>query len=228
MPGLHWVERIWDTKVYLLFETDRLVVIDAATPGRAGAVWRHLRGLGYAPEDVDEIWLTHGDIDHMGSVAALQAASGARVVAHRADAPLVEGRAPRELGPVPLSGTWQRLFNWTVGRLYEPVAVDSPVEDEDRLGDWLVVHVPGHTPGSVCYYHPGRRIALVGDAINHRRGRLGAPPVTFSPDMTQAHASVEKIAALDLEVCCFGHGPPLTQEATPRVRAFAAALSDAA
>ncbi len=228
VPGLHWVERIWDTKVYLLFEADRLVVIDAATPGRAGPVWRHLRGLGYEPEDVDEIWLTHGDIDHMGSVAALKAASGARVVAHRADAPLVEGRAPRELGPVPLSGTWQRLFNWTIGRLYEPVAVDCWVEDEDHLEDWRVVHVPGHTPGSVCYYHPGRRIAFVGDAINHRRGRLGAPPVTFSLDMTQAHASVEKIAALDLEVCCFGHGPPLTQDATPRVRAFAAALSDAA
>ncbi len=227
VPGLHWVERIWDTKVYLLFETDRLVVIDAATPGRAGAVWRHLQDLGHAPEDVDEIWLTHGDIDHIGSVAALKAASGARVVAHRADAPLVEGRAPRELGPVPLSETWQRLFNWTVGRLYEPVAVDCPVDDEDRLGDWRVIHVPGHTPGSVCYYHPGRRIALVGDAINHRRGRLGAPPLTFSPDMAQAHASVEKIAALDLAVCCFGHGPPLTEDATPRMRALAAALSDA-
>jgi hydroxyacylglutathione hydrolase len=227
VPGLHWVERIWDTKVYLLFEMDRLVVIDAATPGRAGAVWRHLQGLGYAPEDVDEIWLTHGDIDHMGSVAALQSASGAQVVAHRADVPLVEGRAPRELGPVPLSGTLQRLFNWAIGRFFRPVAVDCPVEDGDRLGDWRVVHVPGHTPGSVCFYHPGRRIALVGDAINHRRGRLGAPPVTFSPDMAQARASVQKIAALDIAVCCFGHGAPLLQDATQRVRALAPSISGA-
>jgi hydroxyacylglutathione hydrolase len=163
----------------------------------------------------------------MGSVAALQAASGARVVAHRADAPLVEGRALRELGPVPLSGTWQRLFNWVIDRLFEPVTVDCPVEDEDHLGEWRVVHVPGHTPGSVCFYHPGRRIALVGDAINHRRGRLGAPPVTFSSDMNQAHASVQKLAALDLAVCCFGHGPPLTQDATQRVRALAASLPGA-
>jgi hydroxyacylglutathione hydrolase len=227
VPGLHWVERIWDTKVYLLVESDRLVVIDAATPGRSGAVWRHLRSLGHAPEDVDEIWLTHGDIDHMGSVSALKSASGARVVAHRADVPLVEGQAPRELGPVPLSGAWQRLFNWVVGRLFEPTEVDCPVVDGDRLGDWRVVHVPGHTPGSVCFYHPGRRIALVGDAINHRRGRLGPPPVTFSSDMAQAYASVLKVADLDMAVCCFGHGPPLTQDATQRVRALAAALSDA-
>jgi glyoxylase-like metal-dependent hydrolase (beta-lactamase superfamily II) len=141
--------------------------------------------------------------------------------------PLVEGQAPRELGPVPLSGAWQRLFNWVVGRLFEPTEVDCPVVDGDRLGDWRVVHVPGHTPGSVCFYHPGRRIALVGDAINHRRGRLGPPPVTFSSDMAQAYASVLKVADLDMAVCCFGHGPPLTQDATQRVRALAAALSDA-
>jgi hydroxyacylglutathione hydrolase len=224
VPGLHWVERIWDTKVYLLCETDRLVVIDAATPGRAGAIWRHLRDLGYAPQDVDEIWLTHGDIDHMGSVAALKASSGARVIAHQDDAPLVEGCAQRELGPVPLAGTWQRLFNWAVDRIFEPTTVDCPVEDADRLGDWRVVHVPGHTPGSVCFYHPGRRIAFVGDAINHRRGQLGAPPLTFSSDMAQAHASIQKIAALDLAVCCFGHGPPLAHDAARRVRALAATL----
>jgi len=85
VPGLHWVESIWDTKVYLLFEGDRLFIVDAATPGRAGAVWRHLDLLGYPPGAVDEIWITHGDVDHMGSAAALKDGSGAQVVAHRAD-----------------------------------------------------------------------------------------------------------------------------------------------
>lgn len=226
VPGLHWVERIWDTKVYVLFEDDQVVVIDAAMPGRAGAVWRYLDSLGYPPEAVDEIWLTHGDIDHMGSVAALKDGSGARVVAHRADALLVDGRADRELGPLPLAGTYQRLFNWGIRRLfrYTPAAVDHSVEDGDDLGGWQVVHVPGHTAGSVCFYHPARKIAIVGDALNHRRGRLGAPPPMFTADMAQAHASICRIAALDIEVCCFGHGPPLMENARQRVRAFADSL----
>ena len=97
LPGLHWVERIWDTKVYVLIDNHRVVLIDAAMPGRERAVWRYLASLGYPPDAVDEIWVTHGDIDHMGSVAALKATSGAKVVAHRADAPLVDGRADREL-----------------------------------------------------------------------------------------------------------------------------------
>jgi glyoxylase-like metal-dependent hydrolase (beta-lactamase superfamily II) len=226
VPGLHWVERVWDTKVYVLFEEDRVVVIDAATPGRAGAVWRYLASLGYSPASVDEIWLTHGDIDHMGSVAALKAGSGAKLVAHKADAPLVYGQADRELGPLPLADAYQLLVNWTIRRLvrYTPAKVDHAVEDGDHLGEWKVVHAPGHTHGSACFYHPGRKIVIVGDALNHRQGRLGAPPPMFTPDMAQAHASIRRIAALDFEVCCFGHGPPLVKNARERVQAFAASL----
>ena len=222
--GLHYVERIWDTKVYLLVEGQRVVVIDAAMPGRERAIWRHLEELGYAPQAVEEIWLTHGDVDHMGSVAAIKAASGARVVAHRADVPLVEGQANRPLRPVRLSNAYERLFNWVVRRIYQPAPVDNPVQDGDRLGEWLVVHVPGHTAGSVCFYHPGRKIAIVGDAINYKLGRLGAPPRLFSNDLDQARRSIQKIAALDFEVCCFGHGPPLLHDAARRVQAFAESL----
>jgi glyoxylase-like metal-dependent hydrolase (beta-lactamase superfamily II) len=221
------VERIWDTKVYILAEGDRITLIDAATPGRADAVWRHLDTLGHPPDAVEEIWLTHGDIDHIGSVAALRANSGASVTIHRADAPLVEGRADRELGPLPLSGAYQRLFNWGIRYLfrYQPVPVDRPTQDGDDLGSWQVVHTPGHTAGSACFYQAERKIIIVGDALNHRRGRLGAPPPLFTPDMAQAHASIKKIAALDFEVCCFGHGPPLVEGAAKRVRAFADSLT---
>ena len=127
VPGLHWVESIWDTKVYLLFEGDRLFIVDAATPGRAGAVWRHLDSLGYPPGAVDEIWITHGDVDHMGSVAALKDDSGAQVVAHRADVSLVDGSSDRELGPLPLAGTYGKVFNWAVHSLfrYRPTPVES-------------------------------------------------------------------------------------------------------
>ena len=226
VPGLHWIDAIWDTKVYLLLDGDRPVVVDAAMPGRAGAVWRHLALLGCEPEAVGEIWLTHGDIDHMGSVAALKARSGAKVVAHRADAPLVDGTANRELGPLPLSGTYQGIFNLAVRYLfrYRPAKVDCPAEDGDTLGSWQVIHTPGHTAGSASYYHAERKIIIVGDALNHRRGRLGAPPPMFTPDMAQAHESIKRIAGLDFEVCCFGHGPPLKSNAAQRVRAFAERL----
>ncbi len=225
-PGLHWVDHIWDVKVYILLERERTILIDAAMPGREKAIWQHLAALGRPPEAVDEIWITHGDIDHMGSVAALKQRSGAQVVVHQADAPLVEGRRERELGPVPGSGFLQQAFNGSIRHLfrYQPVQVDRAVADGQRLGDWEVVHVPGHTPGSVCYYHPERRIVVVGDALNYKRGHLGEPPQIVAPDPAQARASIHRIADLDFRVCCFGHGAPLKENARQRVRAFADSL----
>lgn len=223
VSGLHYAERIRDAKVYLWLDGDRTVLIDAAMPGRAPAIWKALAAVGRSPQSVDQIWITHGDVDHMGSVAALKSGSGAQVVAHRDDVAVIEGQAQRELGQTAQRRSFRLLSDLLLNRLfrYEPVTVDRAVVDGDRLGDWQVVHVPGHTAGSVCFYHAGRKMAIVGDAINHRRGRLGAPPPLFSPDMEQARASIQRIAALDIEVCCFGHGPPLIGDAQARLRAFA-------
>ncbi len=226
VPGFHYVAQIRGAKVYVLTEGSRVVVIDTATPGSERAIWRALASLGYKPDEVDEIWLTHGDVDHAGSVAALKAASGARVVAHWADVPLIEGKDGRELGPVPLVRVWQPIVHWLSRRAfrYKPAIVDHPVKDGDRLGSWDVVHVPGHTAGSICFYHPERGIAIVGDAVNHRMGRLRPPPRIFRPGTSQAFDSVRRIAALDVKVCCFGHGPPLTQGAQDWLRALASSL----
>ena len=227
VPGVHWIERIWDTKVYVLCQADGVVVVDAAMPGRAPVIWRHLRALGYRPADVHAVWLTHGDVDHAGSAAALQAESGAEVVAHHADVPMIEGRVGRALGPVRGRRWLERAFDCMVRDVvrYGPVAVDHPVEDGDELGEWSVVHVPGHTAGSICFYHAARGIVIVGDAIRHRRGGLAAPPRVLAPQVAAAAESVTRIARLDFEVCCFGHGPPLVGNAQARVRALARGLS---
>jgi len=118
------------------------------------------------------------------------------------------------------------MFQGSIRHLfrYQPVYVDRTVADGETLGDWQVVHVPGHTAGSVCYYHSKRGIAIVGDALNYKRGRLGAPPRIVAPDPAQARASIRRIADLDFRVCCFGHGAPLMENARQRVRAFADSL----
>jgi glyoxylase-like metal-dependent hydrolase (beta-lactamase superfamily II) len=226
VPGLHWVDSIRDVKVYLWLVGDRVVVIDTGMPGRAKAVWRYLKWLGYPPEAVGEIWLTHGDFDHAGSAAALKARSGARIVAHRAEVPLVEGRVERRWGSAPLIGSFEGLGRWITRRFgsYQLTIVDRAVEDGDdpsALGQgesgWQVVHVPGHTAGSICFYYPAAKIAVVGDALRHREGRVRPPLALFTPDMEQARVSAWRIVALDFEVCCFGHGRPLRQGARRQV-----------
>ena len=109
------------------------------------------------------IWLTHGHIDHAGGAAELSEKLGLPIVGpHIGDETLMKGLAEQGLkfGIVDAravsSGRW----------LNEG--------DTVALGDLTfdVLHVPGHSPGSVVFVHPPSRFALVGDTLF--AGSIGA------------------------------------------------------
>jgi glyoxylase-like metal-dependent hydrolase (beta-lactamase superfamily II) len=87
------------------------------------------------------------------------------------------------------------------------------------------VHVPGHTAGSVALHVPAERLLICGDVIDHRRNRLGPPPKPFSDDVEQAIIAVRRLAELDFDVLCPGHGPPLVGGAGEQVRAMVQSLA---
>ncbi|MET0893358.1 MAG: subclass B3 metallo-beta-lactamase [Pseudoxanthomonas sp.] len=63
------------------------VLIDGATPKGGAQILANIRTLGFKPKDVRAIVLSHEHRDHAGGLAALQAATGAPVLAR---APAVE------------------------------------------------------------------------------------------------------------------------------------------
>jgi len=224
-PGVYMIKHAYVNSYILVSEADEgVILVDTGMPGAEEVILNRLRELGYQPGDVTHIVVTHADIDHMGSLRALKQTTGALVVAHPADAPIITGEQPLRTPQVRgCLGSLARLLWPLVGRLYpayHPTAVDLLVQDGDRLpGGWQVVHLPGHTAGSIGLYHPQNQVALVGDAVNHRRGRLGPPPALFTADPAQALASMHRLAQLDIEVCGFGHGPPLLEGAGEAIRA---------
>lgn len=126
-----------------------------------------------------------------------------------------------------------RFLFWLVAPIMpapDPVPVDRVIQDGDRLdlGDPLgratVVHVPGHTPGSIALHLPSERLLICGDTIDHRRGGLGRPPKPFTADMDQAIASLRRMAGLEFEVLCPGHGAAIVGGAGEKVRAMVQAL----
>jgi glyoxylase-like metal-dependent hydrolase (beta-lactamase superfamily II) len=68
-----------------------------------------------------------------------------------------------------------------------------------------VVHVPGHTRGSIALHIPALRTAIVGDALQVVRDRLAPPSRFFTEDMAQAHRSIARLAQLDVDVLVFSH-----------------------
>jgi glyoxylase-like metal-dependent hydrolase (beta-lactamase superfamily II) len=163
----------------------------------------------------------------VGSLAALKRRTSAQVLAHPGDAPFISGEQP----PPPARSAILRLIFRLLGPVLpqaDPAPVDVILHDGDHLdslGGATVVHVPGHTPGAIALHFPSERLLICGDAISHRGNRLGPPPRAFTEDMNQALASLRRLADLEFDVLCPGHGAPLVGEASEQVQAMVRALA---
>jgi glyoxylase-like metal-dependent hydrolase (beta-lactamase superfamily II) len=75
-------------------------LVDTGLPGQEEAIGAALLEAGIGVRDLRRIIFTHQDLDHVGSGAALVRQSGARVLAHSADAPHIDGSLrPSSLRP---------------------------------------------------------------------------------------------------------------------------------
>jgi len=210
-------------QVYLWDRPDGLTVVDTSIDGSADAIVEAIRAIGRQPKQVTEIVLTHVHDDHRGGAAELARQTSATVIAHRAEAPVIRGKQPQQ--PPVLLDFERPIFNAVAPRVpsAQPVAVDREVEDGDTIaGGGVIVHVPGHTPGSIALLLPTLGVLFTGDGIASHEGRpiLGV----FNVDRAEAIGSLRKQAKLEVEVACFGHGEPIVGGASSRLRALAETL----
>jgi glyoxylase-like metal-dependent hydrolase (beta-lactamase superfamily II) len=101
-----------------------------------------------------------------------------------------------------------------------PVDPDIILRDGDMIEGLQVIHIPGHTPGSIALFDAQRKAMFVGDAVFYAKGNVEGPKENFSWDNKLAYESIGKIAAYDFEVMLSGHEEPLTSGASKKVREF--------
>ncbi|MCH7488967.1 MAG: MBL fold metallo-hydrolase [Chloroflexi bacterium] len=223
-PGLWIIER--HGQAYLYREADRFTLVDAGITGIAPKIFDALGAQGGRPEQLHTIILTHHHADHMGGCAELVESTDAQVMAHALEAPVIRGdQQPPEAQITEI----ERPFHEQAVKATPPAAparVDRELDDGDEIdlgGGALVVHVPGHTPGSIALYLPAKRVLFTGDAA----ARLPDDRViagVFNVDPAQTRESFCKLAELDFDVACFGHGKPLDKDASRAFRRAAERL----
>ncbi|MCX5379859.1 MBL fold metallo-hydrolase [Streptomyces sp. NBC_00091] len=211
-------------QAYLWQDGGALTLIDAGHAGSAAEIEGAIRSLGLEPERLERIVLTHCHGDHVGAAGELALRWGAQVLAHRLDAPVVRGDLPV---PEPVLLDWELpLYTHalTVVPQAPPTRVDRELEDGEVLpfGDGaVVVHAPGHTPGSIGVHLPRHGVLFTGDSVaGVGQVMLGV----FNVDREQAVASFRRLAALAPAVACFGHGDPWTTDTATALREAAEAV----
>ena len=173
-------------------KTREAVVID---PGEDAD--RILMALAEEKLKVKYILDTHGHFDHVGANKRLKEATGAPILIHALDAPML-----LQLG--------------TTARMFGMVAEDSPPMDEAledgreiRFGEIVltVVHTPGHTPGGVSFV--SEEGVFVGDTLF--AGSIGRTDLPGGDYETLIASIKNRLFVLPdtLKVYC-GHGPGTT------------------
>jgi glyoxylase-like metal-dependent hydrolase (beta-lactamase superfamily II) len=200
-------------------EENGTTLVDAGLPDQTEAIGAALVEAGIGVRDLRRIIFTHQDLDHGGSGAALVRQSGARVLAHSADAPYIEGRL-RPLKPTPKMLEQRPQMREVLERL-EPVGVDEQVENGSRLdlaGGTQVIFTPGHTPGHISLYLEGSKVLVAGDALTADGGYLNGPNPLATLDMRTAMQSVKRLAYQDVETIVCYHGGVVSEGANEQLR----------
>ncbi|HJW44874.1 MAG TPA: subclass B3 metallo-beta-lactamase [Lysobacter sp.] len=133
----------------LLIKTPQgAVLIDGGLPQAADMLLKRMRELGVAPHDLKLILHSHAHGDHVGPLAAVKRATGARVVSNAESAALLARGGSADL-------------HFGDGILYPPVQADRLVQDGELIelgGLRFSAHfTPGHTPGSLSWTWTDRR-----------------------------------------------------------------------
>lgn len=222
VPGIYLLD-LGLSQAYLWDRDGDLTLIDTGIAGSEDDVLAAVTAFGHQPSAISEIVLTHYHDDHRGSAAALAALTGATVIAHELDAPVIDGSAPQLQ---PNLTEQERPFAERVIPLVPaapPCSVTRRVGDGDELtGGAVVVHVPGHTPGSIAILVPSLGVLFTGDTI----ASIDGAPILGPFNLHRAHAkaSLKRQARLGFDVACFGHGAPLVGGASRSIAQLAGRL----
>lgn len=183
------VSHPYDCSVYLVDGGEEMVLIDAGAGEGYELIVDNIRSLGLRPEKLKAVIATHSHIDHIGALCQFREEFGIQVIAHELDTEAIETGI----------GSGAEYY----GVSYRPCKVDvilRGTEGRVRCGrhDLKVIHIPGHTPGSIAVYLDAGTRILFGQDVH-------GPYFLKGSNTEQAKISLRRLADLDADILCEGH-----------------------
>jgi glyoxylase-like metal-dependent hydrolase (beta-lactamase superfamily II) len=234
-PGIHRIEGDLGERYvcqYLLAGEERALLVDTGLRDMpAQVIAPYLAGLGLSLSDLDDVLISHADVDHCGGNRALRdAAPRARLLCGEAD------RAWIESNEAMMAGNYRWYEEHGFGPTADDLAFlehelggDQPVDVALRGGETLhlgptwqveVLALPGHTPGHLGLWDPCSEAAIVIDAVlsdgvYDRTGNRLIPPRYYSA--ADYEATIRRLQALDPALLLTAHYDVMGRDAA---RAF--------
>ena len=182
-----------DAAIYLIDFAGELVLIDAGAGRSSMQIVRNVESLGFNPQNISHLILTHCHIDHIGSAPFFQKQYNTKIVIHELDAPAVE-----------TGDSIRTVANW-YDTIFPPTKIDRKLTGKEEVlqfgtEELHCLHTPGHTPGSISPYfdRDGKRV-LFGQDLH------GPFHNIFGSDIEDWKKSMQSLLALNADILCEGH-----------------------
>jgi len=189
-----FISRAEGSNCFLLLGGRDKALIDSSAIPNGRALIENLAGLGLKPDGISLILHSHGHADHFGNDCLFP---NAKIAMHKADADRINSQDKA------LACT-----QFFPGTKMPKISVFLEDSQEIKVGDFSlkVVHCPGHTAGSVCFFEQARGLLFSGDTLfSNGLGRTDLP--TGNPK--KLAQSLKKLQKLAFKALFPGHGPVL-------------------
>jgi hydroxyacylglutathione hydrolase len=186
--------------VYLIDD----VLVDAATRHAGRRILRQLQG-----RTVTTHALTHAHPDHQGASHEICETLSIPLWCGEHDADAAEdGRIMERQPKHPVN----RVIGLALPGPGHPVS--RRLREGDEVAGFRVLDTPGHSAGHVALWRESDRALICGDVFTNMDTLTGIPGLHepkpfFTPDPARNRESMRRLAALEPELVCFGHGRPL-------------------
>ncbi len=210
-----------------VIEGNGLTLIDTGPAGSADKIFAELKKAGKNPYNINRIILTHLHSDHTGSAAELKRKLKVPLLAHPADATLIEkglssrsgnGDQPMQLSPGAINWLIYHTFIKRAPKTIEPVKIDELINENDLIpvaGGLRIIHTPGHSAGHISVLAKNEGVLIAADSCANSAG-LGLS--ILYEDRESGIQSIRKAASHDFEKAGFGHGKLIMKDAAKQMR----------
>ena len=198
-----------DSHAYVLGKpsSQNLSLIDAGLTSKGSYKIQSIQKAGIDLSAIKRIIMTHTHLDHIGCLAEiLKQIPSAELWVHCLEADLLEQGDERAVyGMDMFRGVCQEQFNLKPGAFKFQVNRKLQGEEILDLGDaeWEVIHIPGHSMGSIGLYHRPMQILIPGDVVyaDHAIGRFDL----YGADASELKKSLLRLAKLEVDILLPGH-----------------------
>src|SRR3972149_6409628 len=203
-----------DSHVYVVGQKNShdLTLIDAGMMGKGSYKIKSIEKEGFKLEDIKRIIMTHTHLDHIGCLTEIRKnLPGMELWIHEEEAlPLEQGDERTVYGMEAFRGMCQAQFHLKPGCF--SFQIDRKLQGGEKLSigglTWEVLHIPGHSLGSIALYDPTEKVLIPGDVVyaDFSIGRFdfhGANGATL-------RESLFCLAELDVKILLPGHNRIVT------------------